>query len=90
MPVVAGQKIVGIRKIDVDGPHYADYTLVIGEGMSPANRGITQMSYSIFSLLLVSGEKSFRLEISAVSLQAAMADVDAAYDDVLLVQWSHR
>lgn len=46
------------------------------------------MTYQTFSLLLASDDKAFRLEVSAVDLQAAMADVSAAYGDVRLVQYS--
>lgn len=48
------------------------------------------MAYQTYSLLLTDNGVSFRLDVPAVSLVAAMADVVAAYGDVALLQYSVR
>lgn len=48
------------------------------------------MSYSTFSLLIVDGDFSRWVEVSAVSIEAAKADVAAAYGDIRIAQWSVR
>lgn len=48
------------------------------------------MTYSTFSLLIADGDFSRWIEVSAVSVEAAKADVVAAYGDVRIVQWSVR
>jgi hypothetical protein len=52
--------------------------------------GDVDMAYQNFSLLLADGDFAFRVEIVAVSLDAAKADIHAAYGDVRLVQWGVR
>lgn len=48
----------------------------------------TDMAYQIYSLLIVDGDFSRWIEVSAVSIEAAKADVAAAYGDIKIVQWS--
>lgn len=46
------------------------------------------MAYQIYSLLIVDGSFSRWIEVSAVSIDAAKADVAAAYGAAEVVQWS--
>jgi hypothetical protein len=46
------------------------------------------MTYQIYSLLIVEGSFSRWIEVPAVSIDAAKADVAAAYGSVEVVQWS--
>jgi hypothetical protein len=46
------------------------------------------MTYLTFSLLIVDGSFSRWIEVPAVSIDAAKADVAAAYGSVEVVQWS--
>lgn len=46
------------------------------------------MAYLTFSLLIVDGDFSRWIEVSAISIEAAKADVAAAYGPVQVVQWS--
>jgi hypothetical protein len=46
------------------------------------------MAYQIFSLLIVDGDFSRWIEVAAVSIEAAKADVVAAYGDIRIAQWS--
>lgn len=48
------------------------------------------MAYSTFSLLIAIGNFSRWIEVSAVSIDAAKADVTDAYGDICIVQWSVR
>ena len=48
------------------------------------------MTYATFSLLITDGDFSRWIEVPAVSIEAAKADVIAAYGDVRVVQWSVR
>lgn len=57
-------------------------------GAETAQPTESDMTYFTFSLLLAAVDKCFRLNVSAIDLSAAMADVAAAYGDVRLVQYS--
>lgn len=46
------------------------------------------MAYQTYSLLIVDGDFSRWIEVSAVSIEAAKADVAAAYGEIQIVQWS--
>jgi len=46
------------------------------------------MAYQIYSLLIVDGDFCRWIEVSAVSIEAAKADVEAAFSSVSVVQWS--
>jgi hypothetical protein len=46
------------------------------------------MAYQTFCLLIVDGDFSRWIEVPAVSIEAAKADVTAAYGDVRIAQWS--
>lgn len=46
------------------------------------------MAYKTYSLLIVDGDFSRWIEVPAVSIESAKADVAAAYGDVQIVQWS--
>lgn len=46
------------------------------------------MAYQTYSLLIVDGTFSCWIEVPAVSIEAAKADVAAAYGSVEIVQWS--
>jgi hypothetical protein len=46
------------------------------------------MAYQIYSLLIVDGSFSRWIEVLAVSIAAAKADVTAAYGSIEVVQWS--
>lgn len=46
------------------------------------------MTYLTFSLLIVDGDFSRWIEVPAVSIEAAKADVAEAYGSVEVVQWS--
>lgn len=48
------------------------------------------MTYSTFSLLIADGNFSRWIEVAAVSIEAAKADVTAAYGEIRIVQWSVR
>ena len=45
------------------------------------------MTYSTFSLLIADGSFSRWIEVSAISIEAAKADVHAAYGDIRIVQY---
>ncbi|MFO0520813.1 MAG: hypothetical protein ACK515_10370 [bacterium] len=47
-------------------------------------------SYKTFTLLLDTGATPLPLEVIAVSIEAAMADVNAAYVGVTLLQWGSK
>lgn len=44
-------------------------------------------AYRIYSLLLVDGDFSQWVEVSAISIEAAKADIFAAYGEVEILQW---
>ena len=46
------------------------------------------MTYRTYSLLIVDGDFSKWIEINAISIEAAKADVTAAYGAIAVVQWS--
>jgi hypothetical protein len=46
------------------------------------------MTYQIYSLLIVDGGFSRWIEVPAISIAAAKADVAAAYGSIEVVQWS--
>lgn len=46
------------------------------------------MAYQIYSLLIVDGSFSRWIEVPAVSIESAKADVAAAYGSVEVIQWS--
>lgn len=46
------------------------------------------MAYQIYSLLIVDGDFSRWIEVPAISIEAAKADIAAAYGSVEVVQWS--
>ena len=46
------------------------------------------MAYQIYSLLIVDGDFSRWIEVSAISIEAAKADVAAAYGEIQVIQWS--
>lgn len=46
------------------------------------------MTYQAYSLLIADGNLSRWIEIEAISIDAAKADVAAAYGDIQVVQWS--
>ncbi len=46
------------------------------------------MTYQVYSLLIVDGDFSRWIEVSAISIEAAKADVAAAYGTVQVAQWS--
>lgn len=46
------------------------------------------MAYQTYSLLIVDGDFSRWIEVPAVSIEAAKADVAAAYGAIQIVQWS--
>lgn len=46
------------------------------------------MTYRTYSLLIVDGDFSKWIEIDAISIDAAKADVAAAYGAVAVIQWS--
>lgn len=48
------------------------------------------MTYATFSLLIADGDFSRWIDVPAISIDAAKADVIAAYGDVRIVQWSVR
>lgn len=48
------------------------------------------MTYAIFSLLIADGHFSKWIEVPAVNIEAAKADVFAAYGDIRIVQWGVR
>lgn len=45
------------------------------------------MAYQIYSLLIVDGDFSRWIEVPAISIEAAKADVAAAYEAVQVLQW---
>ena len=46
------------------------------------------MTYLTFSLLIAAGNFSRWIEVPAISIEAAKADVAAAYGSVEVIQWS--
>jgi len=46
------------------------------------------MAYQTYSLLIVAGDFSKWIEVSAISIEAAKADAAAAYEGIKVVQWS--
>ncbi|HET8636017.1 MAG TPA: hypothetical protein VFL96_04125 [Acidobacteriaceae bacterium] len=48
------------------------------------------MAYSTFSILIADGHFCRWLEVAAVSIEAAKADVRHGYGDIRIVQWSVR
>jgi hypothetical protein len=48
------------------------------------------MTYETFSLLIADGDFSRWIDVPAVSIEAAKADVVAAYGEIRIVQWSVR
>jgi hypothetical protein len=46
------------------------------------------MAYQTYSLLIVDGDFSRWIEVSAISIEAAKADVAAAYGEIKVIQWS--
>lgn len=48
------------------------------------------MAYQTFSLLIADGEFSRWIEVIASSIEAAKADVSAAYGSISVVQWSAK
>lgn len=46
------------------------------------------MAYQVYSLLIVDGDFSRWIEVSAISIEAAKADVAAAYGSIQVLQWS--
>lgn len=59
--------------------------------MVPATvQGVARMAYKLFSLLVVAGDFSRWMDVAAISIEAAEADVRQAYGDVRIAQWSVR
>lgn len=46
------------------------------------------MAYQIYSLLIVAGTFSRWIEVSAISIDAAKADIIEAYGEIQVLQWS--
>lgn len=46
------------------------------------------MAYRTYSLLIADEDFSRWVEVSAISVEAAKADVAAAYGDIRVVQWA--
>ena len=45
------------------------------------------MTYRTYSILIADGDFSKWVEVSAVSIESAKADIAAAYGDIQVVQW---
>lgn len=45
------------------------------------------MRYRTYSLLIADGDFSRWIDVAAVSVEAAKADVFAAYGDIRIIQW---
>ena len=46
------------------------------------------MIYQIYSLFIADGNFSRWIEVSAISIEAAKSDVQQAYDNINIIQWS--
>ena len=48
------------------------------------------MAYQTYSLLIVDGSFSLWIEVAAISIEAAKADVISAYGEIKILQWNAK